>query len=144
MTQHFADFSLDIEKLVVDLSNEYSSYRSKIKEINKRSEELHELIKKHHQAEDKLKKAKSGGKPTDVLEREEKDMSIQVQELEAINEGLKRACLRDAMRIQYQGWANFSTKLSQIAHFGNHMADQIPQGNVGPGESLPPYLGMHF
>jgi predicted signal transduction protein with EAL and GGDEF domain len=118
------------------------NYRTKIKEIKKRSEELHELIKKHTAADDKLKKAKANAKPTDALEREEKDLLKQVQEMEAINERLKRAALKEAMMIQYQGWADFAVKVSQLAHFGKHMAAQVPQGSVGPGESLPPYTGF--
>jgi hypothetical protein len=31
--------------------------------------------------------------------------------------------------------------LQTIAKYGKHLAEQIPQGSVGPGEDLPPYLG---
>jgi hypothetical protein len=33
--------------------------------------------------------------------------------------------------------------LQTIAKYGKHLAGQIPQGSVGPGEELPPYLGSN-
>lgn len=46
--------------------------------------------------------------------------------------------------IQYNGWADFAVKASIIAQFGKEMANQIPQGAVGPGDELPPYTGKCF
>jgi hypothetical protein len=60
---------------------------------------------------------------------------------EAAFEGTKRSTFKEALLIQYGGWDAFAKKLSILAYFGAHMAGQVPQGCVGPGEELPPYKG---
>ena len=134
-------YALDVSKLFGELTTSYTTYRSKIKEIKKKEEDLIELQEKHKNAAKALNKAREKKNPTDVLEREEKDLNYQTKKQKSLHEGEMRSLLKEGLTIQYQSLADFSQKLSTLAHFGKHMVSQIPQGTVSPGQELPPYMG---
>ncbi len=67
ITTHMSAYALDVSKLFGELTTSYDSYRSKIKEIKKKEEDLIELQNKHSNASKALKKAREGKKPTDIF-----------------------------------------------------------------------------
>jgi DNA repair ATPase RecN len=143
LSTHFSRFSKDTEKAIVDLSDSYSDYRKKLKEILKMTSELKELQKKHASSAEKLKKHNKSGKgPDNKLEKEEEDSNMAVLEFIANYECEKRKMLQEGLNIQFKGWEMFSNRIGVISHFGLHMANQIPQGKLGPGDVLPPYTGI--
>jgi alkylated DNA nucleotide flippase Atl1 len=68
-------------------------------------------------------------------------LDVQTKKQKSLHEGEMRLLLKEGLTIQYQSFADFSQKLSTLAHFGKHMVSQIPQGTVAPGQDLPPYMG---
>jgi hypothetical protein len=144
LCNHFSSFSRDIENSINELSQSYQLYRSKLKEIKVKGDALYAIERKHKDLCDKLKKAKANSKPYDILERDEKLVQLEAQTNYSNYEGSKRALLREAFELQMKGWKVFAAKIDCIAHFGLHMANQIPQGTLAPGDALPPYLGINF
>ncbi|KAJ3270045.1 hypothetical protein HDV01_000593 [Terramyces sp. JEL0728] len=144
MTSHFSMFAEEIQKILYDISGAYGAYREKLKDIKKKAEELHELDKKYKAANEKFKKAQKKGEPYDKLESDSNGLHKQLLDFECIYEASKRSLYKEAVMLQYNGWADFAVKASIIAQFGKEMANQIPQGAVGPGDDLPPYTGSQI
>ncbi|KAJ3370284.1 hypothetical protein HDU91_006426 [Kappamyces sp. JEL0680] len=70
ITDHLFALSKGLEKSLGEFNTAYQGYRENLKAIKKKQDELHDLESKSKTAADKLKKAKAGGKPFDMLERE--------------------------------------------------------------------------
>jgi hypothetical protein len=49
---------------------------------------------------------------------------------------------QEGLKIQFNGWGMFSSRMAALSLFGLHMVKQIPQGKLGPGDVLPPYTDM--
>jgi uncharacterized protein YdcH (DUF465 family) len=119
----------------------YAEYRDKIKEIKKLHDQLTEVVAKHKQVSDKLAKAIQQKKPSDALQTEETALAQEELILSANFESTKRALLKTAINTQCDGWTKLANSIKTMATFQKHLADQIPQGSLQPGQELPLYVG---
>jgi Eisosome component PIL1 len=53
----------------------------------------------------------------------------------------KRRLLKQALNVKMDAIIEMSARMSIAATFGKHLADQIPQGQLSPGQGLPAYTG---
>ncbi|KAI8820652.1 Eisosome component PIL1-domain-containing protein [Fimicolochytrium jonesii] len=134
LIEKFVDFhSTTIEK--------YESYRSRLKDMRQREETLYALRKRHKELQDKYKDAVKKQKPHETLKIELGVVEKDLAEQEAECEGYKRATLKEALHTQMDAWMDLGNKMAIFATYGKHLADQIPQGSLAPGQELPPYEG---
>ncbi|KAJ3345839.1 hypothetical protein HDU83_003689 [Entophlyctis luteolus] len=54
-------------------------------------------------------------------------------------EGFKRESFRHSEKRKWNATVEFCVQLLIVANFGNHLADQIPQGKLAPGYDLPAF-----
>lgn len=109
--ENFGNFSLELGKSLKDISIAYDGYREKLKELKKMQDGLNDLETKSKAAAEKFKKAKAGNKPFDMLERDAEEAHAEVLKYVAKFEGVKRALIKEAMLIQYQGWGDLGQKV---------------------------------
>jgi hypothetical protein len=114
--ENFASFSLEIGKSIKDIGLAYDSYREKLKEVKKMQDVLNDLEGKAKHAAEKYKKAKSGNKPSDMLQRDAEESQAECLKYHAMFEGVKRALIKDAMLFQYEGWLEAGQKVLFIVY----------------------------
>jgi hypothetical protein len=145
ITDNLSFISKHIEKSLTDLASNLQKYRENLKSIKKQADEMYDLQMKAKIAADKLKKAESQqNKPADVLKslkREAEEADVALLQYEAAFEANKRALFKDGLINQFQGYQDLGVKLQTIGHFGKCLANQIPQGELDPGDEMPIYLG---
>ncbi|KAI9343751.1 hypothetical protein DFJ73DRAFT_942096 [Zopfochytrium polystomum] len=113
------------------------------KDIKTREDKIHDWKLKVKRAHDQLEKAAKQQKPTDQAKFEVETLEEELKKLVAEHVGLLRADLRDAYHFYYDGYAELASKMAAVAKFGRHLADQIPQGSLAPGQELPPFTGTN-
>ncbi|KAJ3328028.1 hypothetical protein HDU76_010712, partial [Blyttiomyces sp. JEL0837] len=119
----------------------YTQFRKKIKEVKAREEAIQEQRQKVKTAHTKLESAAKAQKPIDALKIDYEAQGEELKKMIADHEGLKRADIRDAFKMQFEAYAALAIKMSVVAKYGVYLADQIPQGSLAPGQEMPPYIG---
>ncbi|RKO90021.1 Eisosome component PIL1/LSP1, partial [Blyttiomyces helicus] len=141
ITHNLHNVFTEFSKFFNDMSDHHVVFRAKLKEIRAREDALYDLRQKVKSAADKVKEAIKKQKPVDQLKGDLASLESQLATQEGEHEGFKRAAFQEGMRGQFDALLVFGKKVQVAATFGNHLADQIPQGSLAPGQKLPPYLG---
>ncbi|KAI8910357.1 hypothetical protein EDD86DRAFT_205191 [Gorgonomyces haynaldii] len=141
VTSKWNTMNIDFQKRLSAFVDAYTEYREKLKEIKKMSDSVHELANKHKHAQEKLNKAISANKPSEQLQREASQLEYEFQCKSAEYESVKRALLKDGLIKQAEGWSLLGKHMEILAVFQKHLANQIPQGTLAPGQELPMYTG---
>ncbi|KAJ1559182.1 hypothetical protein HK405_011681, partial [Cladochytrium tenue] len=121
--------------------DQLESSRQILKQIKVAEENLLTIRKKERDVRSRLESAEKRGKETDALKVELDIIEKEVIVKSAFHEGFKREKIKSALKARWNAYIEFSAKLSVIANYGNHLADQIPQGALPPGHALPPFMG---
>ncbi|KAJ3417360.1 hypothetical protein HDV05_004825 [Chytridiales sp. JEL 0842] len=121
----------------------YEAYRIKLKEVKAREKQIHVIKGRVKVAQDKHKDNIKKQRPSDASKQEVDMLEEEQARLEAEHEGSKRAEIREALRIRFLAYSQLAIKMSVIGQFGVSLADQIPQGVLHAGQSMPLYEG-HF
>ncbi|KAJ3195771.1 hypothetical protein HK101_011113 [Irineochytrium annulatum] len=116
-----------------------TSYRSKLAEIRKREEAITQQKAKVKRTVAAVREAAKKQKDVEQATFEQDLAEEELRKMESESEGLKRLDMRDAFRILFAGYAELARKMAAVATFGTHLADQIPQGTLLPGQVLPPF-----
>ncbi|KAJ3190999.1 hypothetical protein HK101_008186 [Irineochytrium annulatum] len=123
-------------------ADKYEKSRAYIKEVKASEDSLSSLYKRQKDLRSKLDSAqKKKNKDVEPIRKDLAEMDQVVLSREATHEGFKRERLKAAMNARWDGLMEYSIKLSIVANFGNHLTNQIPQGDPVPGRELPPFAG---
>ena len=146
ITHNLSFVSEHIEKSLADLTLNLQKYQESLNSIKKQADEMYDLRKKAKVASDKLKKAQYRNKTSiedhrESLKRDAEEADLVLSQFIAKYEANKRALLKNGFLQKFQGWQDLGIKLQTIGHFGKCLANQIPQGELGPGDEMPIYLG---
>ncbi|KAJ3109819.1 hypothetical protein HDU97_000049 [Phlyctochytrium planicorne] len=137
----------DVIKELRDVAKEqghdqYEKSRAYIKEIKANEDSLSALHRKQKDLRAKLDNAqRKKNKDVESVRKELGDVDQETLAREAFHEGFKRERLKAALNVRWDGLMEYAAKLSVIANFGNHLANQIPQGYPTPGVDVPPFTG---
>ncbi|KAJ3027615.1 UNVERIFIED_CONTAM: hypothetical protein HDU68_003488 [Siphonaria sp. JEL0065] len=109
--------------------------RNREKGIGEAKQKLKAAISKRDAAE------KKQGSVDDInhLKQDARNIQGHILELEAEHLGLTRLDLREALRIKHEASLKFAVKMSVASKFSLYLADQIPQGQLLAGQTLPPF-----
>ncbi|KAJ3219946.1 hypothetical protein HDU67_008475 [Dinochytrium kinnereticum] len=142
ITEKLAIISEKMVEATNQYANQYEKSRLYIKEIKANEDSLLALHRKQKDLRTKLDNAqKKKNKDVEAIRKELGELDQEVLAREAFHEGFKRERLKAAMNARWDGLMEYSAKLSVISNFGNHLANQIPQGYPTPGAEVPPFLG---
>ncbi|KAI8846763.1 Eisosome component PIL1-domain-containing protein [Chytridium lagenaria] len=122
-----------------DLNTSMGEYRQKMREIKVREKAIADQEAKVAKASSKLQDALRKQKDSENLKFELQLQEDELKKLKADHEGFKRRDLRDSFYTYFKACSEFSRKLSAVANFGKHLADQIPQGTLAIGQVLPAF-----
>ncbi|KAJ3033777.1 hypothetical protein HK097_004728, partial [Rhizophlyctis rosea] len=128
-------------KFINTLSERYNDYRTKLKDIRAREDNLYAQKQKVRHTQEKLKTEIKKGRPADSIRSELATVEREYTEGCAAHEGFKRATFQQALHIQFDGWMEYAQKVTIFATFGKYLSDQIPQGTLSAGQELPQYTG---
>ncbi|KAJ3185619.1 hypothetical protein HDU87_000243 [Geranomyces variabilis] len=121
------------------LVERHTVYRSKLKAMRQKEEDLIALRKRVHQLQDKLADAIKRQKPSETIKVELTVVERDLAAMEAQHEAGKRALFREAMHGQMDAWMDFGTRVTIMGQFGKHLADQILEGALPSGQE---YTGI--
>ncbi|KAI9359242.1 Eisosome component PIL1-domain-containing protein [Zopfochytrium polystomum] len=141
ITEKTSTLCMRLEEAQMGLAERLERSRQALKDIKVGEEALAALHKKQREVRAKLDAAAKKKRDTDIIRSELNQVDREVLAKEAAHETLKREKTMSALKIRWNAWIEFSAKVSIIANFGNHLADQIPQGVLPPGHELPKFLG---
>ncbi|TPX57481.1 hypothetical protein PhCBS80983_g03810 [Powellomyces hirtus] len=141
VTEKFLTLFDEFGKFHSELIEKYEIYRSRLKDMRAREESLYTLRKRLKDLQEKYKDALKKQKPSETIKIELTVVDRDLAEQEAEHEGFKRSTFKDAMHLQMDAWMEFGNKMTVFSTFGKHLADQIPQGSLAPGQELPEYQG---
>ncbi|KAI8842149.1 Eisosome component PIL1-domain-containing protein [Chytridium lagenaria] len=145
ITEKLAFISEKMAEATNQYSNSYDRSRMYIKEIKANEDSLSVLHRKQKDLRSKLDNAqKKKNKDVEAFRKELGELDQEVLAREAFHEGFKRERLKAAMNARWDGLMEYSAKLSVISNFGNHLANQIPQGYPTPGVEVPPFAGAQI
>ncbi|KAJ3147860.1 hypothetical protein HDU86_007855 [Geranomyces michiganensis] len=139
ITQKFSTLYEAFGRFQATLIDRHEEYRQKLKQMRQREEDLIALRKRVHQVQDKLTDAVKRQKPSETLKVELTVVERDLAAMEAQHEGVKRATFRAAMHGQMDAWMDFGTRVTIFGQFGKHLADQILDGALPPGQE---YTGI--
>ncbi|KAI9205664.1 Eisosome component PIL1-domain-containing protein [Polychytrium aggregatum] len=129
------------QEIFNELADQYALGRNAMKEVKQREEDLEKLKNKVKHLQTALETARKKGRPTDGLVQEVLDAQTAVEEASCSLAGFKRMKLREGFHDSFDAYLNMAKKISVMATFCKHLADQIPQGTLSPGQELPAYTG---
>ncbi|KAI9327386.1 Eisosome component PIL1-domain-containing protein [Obelidium mucronatum] len=109
--------------------------RNREKGIGDAKQKLKAAISKRDAAEKKQVPADEINK----LKQDARDIQGHIMDLEAEHLGMTRLDLREALRIKHEACLKYAVKMSVASKFSLYLADQIPQGQLLAGQSLPPF-----
>ncbi|KAJ3070399.1 Splicing factor [Podochytrium sp. JEL0797] len=136
---------VDIQEALIVAENEYveslEHSRVRMKVIRNREKAIGDAKGKLKTAISKRDAAQKKQQPAEELIQAARDIQAHIRELEAEHLGLTRLDLRDALRIKHEASIKYAVKLSVASNFSIHLADQIPQGTMLPGQDLPSFAG---
>ncbi|KAJ3091071.1 hypothetical protein HK102_001797 [Quaeritorhiza haematococci] len=115
-------------------ADQYEEYRKNIKVIRTHQEALYQLKHKQKSLQDKVKDAAKKQKPVDAIKLELETLDGQILAKEAEFHSLKRRELQSGLHKQFDALLELGAKTTITGTFGKHLADQIPQGTLNPGE----------
>ncbi|KAJ3133167.1 hypothetical protein HK100_004622 [Physocladia obscura] len=135
-----------IQEAFMQAENDYihtlEQSRVRMKSIRDREKEISDTRAKLKSAISKRDTAQKKQQPAEALIQEARDIHSHILELEAKHLGLTRLDLREALRLKHEASVKYAVKLSVASKYSLYLADQIPQGELLPGQSLPPYTGQ--
>ncbi|KAJ3117308.1 hypothetical protein HDU96_007214 [Phlyctochytrium bullatum] len=123
------------------LATTLGEYRQKLKEIKAREQAILDQQAKVKTVSGKLQDALRKQKQRES-EQFKEELAVHTEELErmkAEHEGFKRRDFRDAFYLYFKAQAEYSQKLAAVSQFGRYLAEQIPQGSLAVGQSLPAF-----
>ncbi|KAJ3102670.1 hypothetical protein HDU97_000367 [Phlyctochytrium planicorne] len=136
------DITSKLERLInkqldaeTKLTDTFGEYREKMKEIKKREKQIFDQNGKLKNAEKALADAKRKQKgDQDQLQFQKGLHEEELKRMLAEHEGLKRKDMLESFSMYFG-----ALQLAIAARFGNHLVNQIPQGTLLPGQTLPSY-----
>ncbi|KAI8587837.1 Eisosome component PIL1-domain-containing protein [Geranomyces variabilis] len=139
VTSKFATLYEAFGKFQSTLIERHEVYRSKLKAMRQKEEDLIALRKRVHQLQDKLTDATKRQKPSETIKVELTVVERDLAAMEAQHEGAKRALFREAMHGQMDAWMDFGTRVMIMGQYGKHLADQVLEGALPSGQE---YTGI--
>ncbi|CAG8840560.1 18272_t:CDS:2, partial [Racocetra persica] len=133
------------------LANHYSQYRSHLKEIRVREDNMREQRLRRETLWSKLEKEERKANPSKRSENAEKRIQDYQNELDKLDKDtleaetavadFKRKELHTALTVQFDAFLEFGEKLVIISKHCKKIIDQIPLTDTRPGEPREQYRG---
>ncbi|CAG8490834.1 14531_t:CDS:2, partial [Dentiscutata heterogama] len=136
------------------LANHYSQYRSHLKEIRVREDNMREQRSRKETLWSKLEKEERKSNPSKRSEAAEKRIQDYQNELDKLDKDtleaetaladFKRKELHEALTVQFDAFLEFGEKLVIISKYCKKIIDQIPLTETRPGEPREQYRGKEI
>ncbi|KAI8622245.1 hypothetical protein BC830DRAFT_1224099 [Chytriomyces sp. MP71] len=127
-----------VETLYSWLADQQEGSRAHLKILQKKCDALTALKKRQRELQTKLD-AKPGTAKADALRAELNATDRELMTAHAELEGDKREVFQRCARMEWDALVEFAGRVLVVASFGNHIADQVPQGKLAPGYDLPAF-----
>lgn len=141
ITGHLLSLETAFGDSLLDYAQSHCLYREGLKNIKKLHTSLKDNETKLKKARENLAQAVQLKKPYTQLENDVKSLEFDQMSLIANYESQKRAYLKSSIKTKAEAGARLAKSLHVFSTFQSHMADQIPQGTLSPGQQLPTYIG---
>ncbi|KAJ3268695.1 hypothetical protein HDV01_002373, partial [Terramyces sp. JEL0728] len=141
ITKGYTSMMNEFTFILNEYTDSQTAFREKLKDIRTLYDEISATRQKLKAAAEKCQRAIKAGKPYEVLVADRDFLEKQEREEVAVYESKKRLLLQEGLSAQFNGILKFALKAKQVGIYGNHLAAQIPQFEVKPGEDLPAFKG---
>ncbi|KAJ3205155.1 hypothetical protein HDU82_005372 [Entophlyctis luteolus] len=139
--------------LYTRLADDMDACRALLKHVQQKEDSVASLKRKQRDLQAKLEgvvkpsatsrilgaSANSSPAVADSLRADLNAVDREVMAAVADLEGFKRESFRHSEKRKWNATVEFCVQLLIVANFGNHLADQIPQGKLAPGYDLPAF-----